>query len=94
MKDERHCLTYGELADFSKSFIREHSRYENTNLAVKFSSRFIAAKMIPAFSKLAKSLFFVPSNISAELEKELCNKLGIDFVVDIDDEKIVWSSFP
>ncbi|MGI2065097.1 AMP-binding enzyme [Shewanella sp. MF08487] len=72
-------ITYSEIVEISNRFLDEYCSYMGNNIAVKFESRELAAKFLPAVSFLAKSLLILPDGLQEAVEQDFFIKTQSNF---------------
>ncbi|WP_345868764.1 class I adenylate-forming enzyme family protein [Shewanella algae] len=73
------AITYSQMIEISNSFLEKYSLYQNSNIAVKFDSRELAVKYLPAISYLAKNLLILPDGLDVSTEQDFFLKANINY---------------
>ncbi|MGN5151053.1 AMP-binding protein [Aeromonas enteropelogenes] len=82
--NEHEKVTYSELEDISCHFLEKYRPYNGSNIAVKFKTRELAVKFLPAISYLANSLLILPDGLEPSVEQDFFTKTKTNYYFKFD----------
>lgn len=86
--NNQESVTYSEMLAISNNFLDKYSAYKNSNIAVKFGSRELAAKFLPSISYLANNLLILPDGLDAVTEQEFFLKVSVNYYFNFSETNV------